>query len=80
MCTFKCGNHNFETDSFEEWTKHEETQEHTITGNGECNQCGTKTSFSHTGKKIKGALPILCQDCRKLITDTINSLSSTGTP
>jgi len=67
MVPFKCGTHNFETDSHKDWRKHLANEEHELNGNGQCNYCGQKTKFSYFGKQKDEQLPIICEDCMTLI-------------
>lgn len=63
--TFKCFVHSFETESINQWDKHNEEEAHTITGIAPCSLCGFSTEFSFTGKRKTGSVPCICSDCKK---------------
>ncbi len=63
---FKCGTHDFGTDSIEEWQNHQATEIHTVTGIAPCNQCGLTTEFSFTGK-VGTKTPALCEQCKQAL-------------
>lgn len=62
--TFKCGEHDFQTEKIEDWLKHKEDKEHTIQGVSPCKLCGFKTEFSFKGK-VKDSIPSICSECKK---------------
>lgn len=63
--TFKCGVHNFTTEKIEDWFKHQEEEEHTISGVSACKICGFSTSFEFKGKVKGDSIPAICDKCRK---------------
>lgn len=71
---FHCGNHNFSTNDFIEWQKHNQEESHTVNGSAPCNYCGTITQYSYTGKIERPMPPSLCNECRQKIENTIQSM------
>lgn len=63
---FKCGKHDFATDSFVELQEHNAEESHTINGTAPCNQCGLANTFTFTGK-MGAKPPSLCQDCKTML-------------
>lgn len=63
---FKCGPHEFGTDSITEWQEHQATEIHTHYGSAPCNQCGLQTDFEFTGK-VGTKTPALCNDCKQAL-------------
>lgn len=72
---FKCGIHNFETDSWDEWEKHESEKSHTwIKQKGICNYCGVPTEYTYMGKIVNQTKPAICDDCKNLISISITNM------
>jgi hypothetical protein len=63
---FKCGPHEFATDSIEDWQEHQATESHTHIGRAPCNQCGIPSEFTFTGK-VGLKVPALCSDCKTML-------------
>jgi hypothetical protein len=63
---FKCGTHEFATDSIEEWQGHQATEPHTHIGRAPCNQCGIPSEFTFTGK-VGTKVPALCNECKTML-------------
>ena len=75
---FKCGIHNFETDSLEQWRKHESDEVHTRSGQGICNYCGLEIEYRYIGKMIKQMEPVICKDCKTFITKSIKNITTSN--
>ena len=63
---FKCGKHEYATDSIEDWQKHYADEVHQHIGKAPCNQCGISSEFNFTGK-VGNKVPALCSDCKATI-------------
>lgn len=63
--TFKCYVHDFSTDDVDDWDKHNQDKEHTVTGTAPCNLCGIGTEFIFKGKRKLSSTPCICEDCKR---------------
>jgi hypothetical protein len=63
--TFKCYVHDFSTDDVDDWDKHNQDKEHTVTGTAPCNLCGIGTKFTFKGKRKLSSTPCICEDCKR---------------
>lgn len=66
--TFKCGSHDFATDSVEDFAEHNADFSHSIKGIAPCNQCGLSSEFAFTGK-MGTKPPALCADCKAMLLE-----------
>lgn len=63
--TCKCPDHDYQTESLTEWSKHTEEFKHDHSGVAPCNLCGIKTDFEYFGKVKPGKIPALCKECKE---------------